>query len=203
MVMGTSATGVQGIAPDGMVPDATDCDDGSAVVNPSGTEICDGVDNDCDGTIDPDSAIDVVVWYIDYMVMAMAPVSTQVSACEQPEGYASNADDCVDIDASIHPDVAEICDGVDNDCDGIIDPDNATDVVVWYIDHDGDGYGSSDYQMSACEQPQGYVENAEDCDDLNIQVNPLGIESCNGFDDDCDGVVDPDTSVDVSSGIRI
>jgi len=57
-------------------------------------------------------------------------------------------------------------------------------------DDDGDGYGDPDAVVSECSPPEGYVTNAQDCDDSRANVNPAATESCNGLDDDCDGEVD-------------
>jgi hypothetical protein len=61
---------------------------------------------------------------------------------------------------------------------------------TWYIDHDADGYGSTDYTLDACEAPDGYTDDAADCDDLDPAVNPLATEVCDGRDTDCNGMVD-------------
>lgn len=73
-----------------------DCDDNNATVNPDATEICDGVDNNCDGNIDEGFDVDA-------------------------DGYTTCQGDCDDNDASINPGVTEQCDGIDNNCDGNID----------------------------------------------------------------------------------
>ena len=108
------------------------------------------------------------------------------------------AEDCDDGDASIHPDAAEVCDGLDNDCDGGIDND-ATDATTWYADADADGYGGA-LTLVDCEQPSGYLETSDDCDDLDAAVNPAASEICDGIDNDCDTLVDADDdSVDLST----
>ena len=82
--------------------------------------------------------------------------------------------------------------GTDNDCDGDageVDAE-ASDRVTWYGDADGDGYGDSSVTQLACEQPDGYVAAAGDCDDAEPAVNPGASEACNGIDDDCAGGID-------------
>ena len=64
-------------------------------------------------------------------------------------------EDCDDNNANAFPGAEETCDGVDNDCDGETDEDDATDAATWYIDYDDDGYGSDSFTMVACEQPDG------------------------------------------------
>src|SRR3989339_837502 len=68
---------------------------------------------------------------------------------------------------------------------------SVTVAVTWYVDSDSDGYGNADQSFTACLCPVGYVSNAEDCDDGNVSINPSASETCNGEDDDCDGVIDP------------
>ena len=81
--------------------------------------------------------------------------------------------DCNDNDASINPDADEICDGIDNDCDGDIDDDDVSVVTdtPWYLDADGDGFGSA-VIVAACEPPPGAVSNRDDCDDTDSAVFP-------------------------------
>jgi hypothetical protein len=64
------------------------------------------------------------------------------------------------------------------------------EVITWYADADGDGFGDAVVAVQACEQPEGYVENGGDCDDRNADRNPGAVEVCNGLDDDCDSLVD-------------
>ncbi len=82
------------------------------------------------------------------------------------EGYDAPDADCDDQDPDVNPDADEICDGVDDDCDGAPGADEA--------DADGDG-------VMICEG---------DCDDLVAAVHPGAEEVCNdGLDNDCDGTV--------------
>jgi hypothetical protein len=105
----------------GHVTDASDCDDGRADVSPSADEYCDGVDNDCDGTVDEDSAVDASSWYQDLDGDGVGGGLVAVTGCEAPSGYASGSDDCDDLDDTVYPGAGEECDGADNDCDDEID----------------------------------------------------------------------------------
>ena len=183
--------------PEGAVATATDGDDTSAEVNPTATERCNGVDDDCDGDIDEEVQS---VWYLDADGDGFGDPGATVEDCDPPSGAVDNADDCDDGAAAVHPDADEICNGIDDDCDGDIDQD-ATDAPTWYLDADGDGYGDTDQAVVACEAPAGAVANATDCDDADFDVNPSASEVCNGIDDDCDGLTDDaDASLDANTG---
>ena len=117
------------------------------------------------------------------------------------DGYFSD-EDCDDNNELVFPGAEEICDGLDNDCDEIVD-DNATDAVTWYADADSDGFGDGSDTVASCEAPSGYIADNADCNDGDALINPSATEVCNaGTDDDCDGLVDDDDdSVDLGTGL--
>ena len=83
----------------------------------------------------------------------------------------------------------EVCNGVDDDCDGLVDEEDDSLESIWFADQDGDGYGAS--PLRACEQPDGAVDQGQDCDDQDEDVHPHADEIChNGVDEDCDGADD-------------
>jgi hypothetical protein len=97
-----------------------------------------------------------------------------------------SACDCDDTDDLINPDADEICDDVDNDCDDTIDI-GAIDADTWWLDDDGDGYGTASTSIEACDAPADHVANDDDCDDANAAINPLATEIAgDGVDQDCD-----------------
>ena len=165
-----------------------DCDDADPAVNPGAAELCDGVDNDCDGTVDQGAA-DATRWHQDGDGDGYGLSGSSVTECERPEGFSADAGDCDDTEPALNPGAAEVCDGIDNDCDGAVDVD-AEDARTVYADADEDGYGDADSPLAACETPVGWVADASDCDDGAASVSPDGVELCNGVDDDCDGVID-------------
>ena len=107
--------------------------------------------------------------------------------CTQPTGFVANDDDCDDSNTTIHPNAAESCNLVDDDCDSEVDEGVQT---IFYADADNDGFGNSSVSQSACTAPTGYVANDDDCNDTNPLIHPDAIETCNETDDDCDGQVD-------------
>jgi large repetitive protein len=189
--------------PSNYVADSSDCDDSDASAYPGAEELCDGVDNDCDGTVDGAGATDVTTWYADSDGDGYGDVGMSQDACTQPSGYVADAgpglEDCDDADAAVNPAATELCNGVDDDCDGSTDEDDAADAGTWYLDGDGDGYGDAGSSTAACSAPSGYVADSSDCDDADAAVNPAASELCDGADNDCDGTVDEDDASDAST----
>jgi hypothetical protein len=130
-------------------------------------------------------------WYADLDGDGFGRAGSDRAACEAPEDYVANADDCDDARAGMFPGAAEACDGLDGDCDGQgdeTDPDVTR--ASWYLDADADGFGDADATTSACAAPPGYVAAAGDCADDNAAVFPDAPDVCGGGDDDCDGADD-------------
>ncbi len=180
--------------PNGYVLDNTDCDDMDANNYPGNTEVCDGQDNDCDGLVDtndPDLA-DATTYFQDNDGDGFGNFLVQVTACSAPNGYVDNGADCNDNDANNYPGNDEVCDGQDNDCDGLIDAldPSLVDGTVYYQDVDGDGFGNPNVSLVDCSQPVGFVANGTDCDDQDPDNYPGNAEVCDGQDNDCDGLVD-------------
>lgn len=181
---------------DGTSVCGTDCDDTRADVHPGATEVCDTVDQDCDGIIDEETACydddgdgvtesdgdcndgDAGVFPgnpedmtngIDDDCDGVVDSGTEDG---DYDGYGLMGGDCDDDDASAYPGAPETPDGVDDDCDGTVD-----DTTVAY-DDDGDGYS----------------EDGGDCDDDSTAVYPSAPESADWIDNDCDGTVDEGTT---------
>ena len=182
--------------PDGYVADNTDCDDHRAESFPAAAELCDGRDNDCDGTVDDEDAVAWVDWYYDGDNDGYGDVALSTSACRQPRGYVAEATDCDDVDETTHPGAVEPCDGLDNDCDGTIDEVDPGATTEWYTDADRDGHGDPAAPIASCIPLPGIVEFGDDCDDTDERVSPEADELCNTLDDDCDGETDEADAID-------
>ena len=167
-----------------------DCDDESDAIHPGATEVCNELDDDCDGTIDEDDAFDATTWYLDADSDGYGLSDSTTRSCSMPSGYAAVDDDCNDSESEVNPAATEFCDEIDNDCDGTVDEDDAADAITWYGDADGDGYGGATFSLMQCDQPSNYADNSSDCDDGDDAVFPGAEEVCDEIDNDCDGDID-------------
>ncbi len=163
-----------------------DCDDADPAVHPDADEICDDRDNDCDGNVDGDDAVDRQTAYVDADGDGHGDPDQPVLVCRLGWGQAATGDDCDDNSSDNHPGNDEACDGLDNDCDVAID--EGLPVTDHYPDLDGDGYGDSAAALQDCAAPSGHVSQGGDCDDTTELAHPDTPEVCgDGLDNDCDG----------------
>lgn len=160
--------------PTGRVMEGGDCDDSCPSCRPSGSEMCDGDDQDCDGTIDEGATI---TYYADGDRDGHGRSAATIEACELPPGYAAIGDDCNDDVSGFFPGALEVCNALDDDCDGSLDEtfpcvQSALSSCITTCGSTGQGTCTASCALptgAACAPP---------------------IESCNRGDDDCDAHVD-------------
>jgi MYXO-CTERM domain-containing protein len=176
-----------------------DCNDNNSTVSPNEVELCDFVDNDCDGEVDEGFQN---AWYLDADGDGFGDIgSDQVLSCTPVPGRVPNRTDCDDSDATINPEALELCDGLDNDCDGA--PDDGLDFIQYYRDSDNDTFGAASSEEFACAPPgDDFVTVAGDCNDADPQVSPNAVEICDGIDNDCDSFIDANDPDPVSGTIE-
>jgi hypothetical protein len=110
-----------------------------------------------------------------------------------------------DTDTDVSPLVSEqeVCDGLDNDLDGLIDDEDdsllLSSATKRFADLDGDGFGDEATWILTCLPVTGFVLEAGDCDDTAPEVHPNAIEACDDLDNDCDGLIDSEDTVQFSA----
>jgi hypothetical protein len=180
---------------DGRIECDGDCDDTQASVygaalgfpaaGAAAVELCDNLDNDCDGQIDEGLE---AAYHPDGDGDGYGDPASVIVTCSPPLAHVLDASDCDDQRGWVHPGAAELCDGLDDDCDGWTPPTE--------VDNDGDGR----------------VECDGDCDDSRAQTygpatshpapGPAAPDICDGIDNNCDGVVPP-TEIDNDGDGRV
>jgi hypothetical protein len=154
-----------------------DCDDADESTSPGAPEVCgDGIDNDCDGLADPSSDCPEDPEDPEDPDDPEDPKDPQSGDDVDGDGFA-DSEDCDPTDPFVFPGAPEVCDGVDSDCDGDVDP----------VELDGDGDG----------QPPCLG----DCDDEDIDVFEDAPELCDGNDQDCDGDIEDEEADEDEDGL--
>ena len=169
-------------------------DDGSTLCDAPApaAEACNGKDDDCDGVVDEAGASGCKPLWTDEDRDGWGAGDVTCLCAAEGVTTATAGGDCDDGDPAANPGVPELCNGKDDDCDGLTDEEGADGCTAWYLDGDGDGWGLDGAQACLCGPSGSYaVTDGGDCDDGNAGVHPGAVEACNLFDDDCDGATDP------------
>ncbi len=163
-------------------PAGVDCDDGDGTRFPEAPEACNGLDDDCDGSIDNDGAGET---WPDEDGDGYGAGTTPGRGCPI-NGWVAVGGDCDDDRAAVHPGADDPCDGLDSNCDGAAE----VELGDWFTDADGDGYGDDATVTETCTPAAGAVALGGDCADDDPAVSPGAPELCNSADDNCDGQAD-------------
>jgi hypothetical protein len=177
----------------GWVANALDCDDSRSASRPGAPELCNGLDDNCNSVVDDPDAQGCTTWLKDADADgAGVPTLTQC-LCAPVAPYtatAGTAADCDDANPDVRPGKTEVCNDVDDNCDGMTDPAGTTGCVNYWEDADADTYGkNTDLPQCLCRSAgTRTATRSGDCNDANANVNPGKSEVCaNGLDDNCSG----------------
>ena len=164
-------------------PAPEDCDDDDPLTNPGSLEVCDGIDNDCDGGID-NEPVNGSTFFVDEDGDGFGVNSTTIEACELGAGLSEQSGDCDDTDPGTFPGASESCDGVDNNCSGRVDENACEDCIH-------SPYRGHTYQF--CWSPMSWTDARDLCEDWGYALVTINDEdeeefldtviSTNEFDD--------------------
>jgi hypothetical protein len=173
-----------------------DCDDSNVSVHPGVDEVCNLIDDNCNGEADESFAEGCETMYYDGDSDGYGDATVTDCRCKENANWKKKSGDCNDENPNTYPEAEELCDGEDNNCDGVIDEENALGCIPYYLDQDKDGYGLSDQLKCLCGKVGDYTAvKGGDCDDTEYNVHPTVVELCDGLDNDCDGEVDEGEAV--------
>jgi hypothetical protein len=169
----------------GYSTNALDCNNANSSINPSATELCNSADDNCNSQID--EGLLFQNYYQDFDGDGFG-FGAPTSLCTSQTGYVNNAFDCNDFQAQVNPIAQEICNGIDDNCNTLVD--DGLQFTNYFLDGDQDGFGAGSPQ-SLCSNPgNGYSTLNTDCNDAVAAINPTSTEICNSLDDNCNLQID-------------
>ena len=172
--------------PVGYVTSNSDCNDSNALIKPGAIELCNLIDDNCNGQVN--EGLVFANYYIDSDLDGYG-AGVAINSCTPIFGnYVTNNSDCNNNNANIRPNATELCNGIDENCNNLID-DGLT-FVNYYIDTDGDGFGAGIATNSCINLGAGYATNNTDCNNTNSAIRPGASELCNSIDDNCNNSID-------------
>ncbi|MBT9554874.1 MAG: thrombospondin type 3 repeat-containing protein [Myxococcales bacterium] len=175
-------------------PDVADCGPTDPSVYHGQQEICDGKDNNCVQGADEVGSQGCTTYYLDADQDGSGVASESLCLCPPGKGeYTAKASgDCNDTNPLVNLGAAEICDGIDNNCDLQIDHENSGGCINYYLDKDGDTWGVND-KKCYCKPTgnyRGIWQGGDfDCNDNDPKVSPGAAEVCTGGDENCNGKI--------------
>ncbi|MBI4705054.1 MAG: VCBS repeat-containing protein, partial [Deltaproteobacteria bacterium] len=153
------------------------------------------LDDDCNGFID--EGVQKLTFFKDNDGDGFGGVTTTL-ACSPPPGYVADGGDCNDFNKDINPKAPEVCNDVDDNCNGF--PDDGVPTQKIYKDNDADGFAAKNAQsQDKCNVPVGWTLEKDwngdkvsdwDCNDSDVTMYPGAVELCDGKDNDCNGQAD-------------
>jgi streptogramin lyase len=172
-------------------PDVTDCNPFDPEVFHGALEFCDSQDNDCNLLVDDPGAEGCILYYKDKDDDGWGMDNKFACLCGPSEEYtATKGGDCDDSVLSINPNGKEVCNNLDDDCDGIKDNPGALGCQNYFVDMDGDGWGALQPVCLCWANAQYTTKNGGDCKDNDPAINPAAPEECDNIDNNCNGEVD-------------
>jgi hypothetical protein len=167
-----------------------DCNDTNMMAFPGGSEMCNLIDDDCDGLVDELGATGCMPYYTDADKDGFGKGAPQCKCTPEGDFTALVSGDCNDEEDAAYPGSPEICDGLDNDCDSSIDEPGAGGCGFLFSDADEDGWGTND-MLCLCDPIGTYTASkGGDCNDSNDTVYPGAEEKCDSFDNNCNSLTD-------------
>ncbi len=195
---GTITKCLCGIVADWGATQGGDCNDFNPFAAPGKPELCNNIDDDCNGTIDGENSLGCTTYFKDGDGDGYGDEKTAQCLCSPSGAYKTLVGgDCDDSTAAVSPKTPEMCNAIDDNCNGVIDEANAIWCVPFLKDDDSDGYGVTGLSQCLC-TPTGpwKASTGGDCNDQDGSQSPGTEELCDGKDNNCNTLMDEDCDKD-------